>query len=101
MDDVKYFDGTIETGIFYVETTRGFPLRGNGWYFDSVAKEAVELDLIEYCDIKYQVKASLKLDRRHFYSFVQDFSKMFYSPKQAVVACIEFLAKNYMTCDES
>ena len=67
-DEIRHFDGTIETGILYVETRHGFPLRGNGCYFDSVAKDAFELDLIQHSDIKYQVKASLKLDRRHFYS---------------------------------
>ena len=100
LDEVQHFDGTIEIGIFYVETRHGFPLRGNGWYFDSVAKDALELDLIQQSDIKYQVKASLKLDRRQFYSFVQDLFKLFYSPKQAVVAFIGFLAKNYKTCDK-
>ena len=76
-------------------------MRGNGWYFDSVAKEAVELDLIQQSDIRYQVKAPLKLDRRHFYSLVQDLCKLFCSPKQAVVAFIRFLAKKYKNCDTS
>ena len=101
LDEVQHFDGTIATGIFYVETTCGFPLRGNGWYFDGVVNDALDLSLIQPSDIKYQVKASLKLDRRHFHSFVQDIFKMFYSQKQAIVAFIGYLAKNYMTCDKS
>ena len=91
MDKVRHSVGTFATGIFYVETSRGFPLRGNGWYFDSVAKEAIELDLIEYSE--NQVKASFRLDKRHFRSFVQDVFKYFCSPKQAVVAFIGLLEK--------
>jgi hypothetical protein len=29
-DEVKHFDGVIDTGLYYVETNNYFPLKGNG-----------------------------------------------------------------------
>jgi hypothetical protein len=100
-DEIQHFDGEIQTGIFYIETNRGFPLRGNGWYFDGVVQGALEHELITKFDIKYQVKASLKLLPYHFKQFVLDLFEKFYNPKQAVVAFIGYLAKNYIAHDKS
>ena len=39
-DEVKPFDGSIDTGLYFVSTTNYRPLRGNGWYFDDCVEKA-------------------------------------------------------------
>ena len=55
-DEVEKYDGTIETGRYYIETTEAFALEGNGWYCDSVIKKALQFKLITEEDIKFQLK---------------------------------------------
>ena len=45
-DEVKPFDGTIETGMYFVTTSNYFPLKGNGWYFDDTVEKALKYNLI-------------------------------------------------------
>ena len=45
-DEVKPFDGTIDTGRYFIETTDYFALHGNGWYCDSVVERALTYKLI-------------------------------------------------------
>lgn len=71
-DEVKPFDGTIETGMYFAVTSNYFPLKGNGWYFDDTVDKALKYNLITKNDIKYQVKASCSLDQYHFKQFVRD-----------------------------
>ena len=37
-DEVRLYDGVNDTEIYYIESTDGFALEGNGWYCDSVLK---------------------------------------------------------------
>ena len=71
-DEVKPFDGTIDTGIYFIETDCYFPLKGNGWYFDGVVEKALKYKLIGKSKIKYQVLASIKLKREHFKQFINE-----------------------------
>ena len=45
-DEVEIYDGRIDTGRYYVDTTNAFALEGNGWYCDSVVDKAFEYKLI-------------------------------------------------------
>ena len=45
-DEVRLYDGVIDTGGYYVESTGGFALQGNGWYCDSVIDKAPNCKLI-------------------------------------------------------
>ena len=38
-DEVEVFDIVIETGRYWVNTSDGFALHGNGWYCDSVVEK--------------------------------------------------------------
>ena len=58
-DEVEGYDGRIETGRYYIETTQAFALEGNGWYCDSVIKKALQYKLTTEEDIKSQLKSSL------------------------------------------
>ena len=35
-DEARLYDGGIDTGRYYIESTVSFALQGNGWYCDSV-----------------------------------------------------------------
>ena len=52
-DEVKRYDPTtdIETGLYFIETSNSFPLKGNGWYFDGVVEKALRYELITKEDI--------------------------------------------------
>ena len=62
----------IETGLYFIETYNGFPLKGNGWYFDVVVEKALKYYPITKEDIKYYIKPPQILKQDHFYNFVSD-----------------------------
>ena len=53
-DEVRLYDGVIDTGRYYIESTDGFALQGNGWYCDSVIDMALNYMLITSEYVKYQ-----------------------------------------------
>ena len=63
------YDGVIGTGRYYIESTDGFALQGNGWYFGSIIDKALYHKLITSEDIKYQLKTSMSLKPNHFKQF--------------------------------
>ncbi len=65
-DLVETFDGVISTGFYLINCKILLPLRGNGWYSDSVVCDALDLKLITRDDIRYQIKASKRLDTDFF-----------------------------------
>ena len=71
-DEVKPFDGTIETGMYFVTTSNYFPLKGDGWYFDDTVEKALKYALITKEDLRYQVKAACSLEQYHFKQLVKD-----------------------------
>jgi len=99
-DFIQPFDGQITTGFYHVITTRSFPFRGNGWYADVFVAEAVQLNLINHDDVKYQIKASNKLNECFFSAFVNTVKQSFDSYKQANNGFIGILAKNYNTYEK-
>ena len=59
-DEIKTFNpiADIETGLYFIETSNSFPLKGNGWYFDGVVDKALKYYLFTKEDIKYYIKPS-------------------------------------------
>ncbi len=96
-DQVEEYDGTIDTGRYYIETSECFALEGNGWYCDSVIKKALQFKLITEEDIKYQLKSSMCLKPDHFKQFVLDVYEKFGCPKQAINGFIGLLGKSKTT----
>ena len=96
-DQVEEYDGTIDTGRYYIETSECFALEGNGWYCDSVIKKALQFKLITEEDIKYQLKSSMCLKPDHFKQFVLDVYEKFECPKQAINGFIGLLGKSKTT----
>ena len=76
-DEVKPFDGTIDAGMYFIETDNCFPLKGNGWYYDDTIEKALNYNLIKKVNIKYQLKASYTLQQHHFKQFVLDVYEKF------------------------
>ncbi len=71
-DEVELFDGDIETGLYFINTERGYPMRGNGWYWDGFVSRALDDNIINKSDIIYQIKAMKHLPSNHFQQFVKD-----------------------------
>ena len=72
-DEVKDFDGTIDTGIYFIETDiYNYVLQGNGFYFDDTVEKLLKYKLITKSNIKYQVKASYSFLPNHFEKFVHE-----------------------------
>ena len=46
IDEVKTFDGTSETGMYFVITSNYFLVKGNGWYFDDTVEKSIKRALI-------------------------------------------------------
>ena len=68
-DEVRLYDGVIDTGRYHIESTDGFALQGNGWYCDSITGKALDYKLNTSEDTKYQLKASMSLKPNHFKQF--------------------------------
>ena len=54
MDDVEVFNiySEIIKGLFYIETNKYFPSRGNGWYYHPLTSYCLEKGIISRSDIK-------------------------------------------------
>ena len=78
-DEVKRYDSEsdIEAGLYFVETSNSFPLKGNGWYFDGVVAKALKYEPITKEDIKYYIKPPHILKQDHFYNFVSEIYDLF------------------------
>eukprot|EP00971_Amphidinium_carterae_P341022 6479623-Amphidinium_carterae.1 len=72
VDQVEFFDGSIETGFYFVTTTNYFPLKGNGWYNDYVVDKSIQHGLIQHDDIQYQLKPSKIIAKDNFTLFVNN-----------------------------
>ena len=71
-DEVEKYEGRVETGRYYIETTEAFALEGNGWYCDSVIKKALQFKLSTEEDIRFQLNSPLSLKPNHFKQFGLD-----------------------------
>ena len=96
-DEVRLYDGVIGTGRYYIESTDGVALQGNGWYCDSAIDKALNCKLITSEDIKYQLKTSMFLKPNHFKRFVLEVYDKFECPKQAINGFIGLLGKSHIT----
>ena len=72
MDEpVRYVpDSGKVPGIYYVETESYLPLRGNGWYSQPMVEYCLEHEYIKEADIKYVVKAGIRIKKDYFNNFI-------------------------------
>ena len=90
--EIRLYDGGIDTGRYYIESTDGFALQGNGWYSDALNDKLITSE-----DIKYQLKAPMSLKPNHFKQFVFEVYDKSECPKQAINGFIALLCKPHIT----
>ena len=65
MDEPIVFNKDIsKPGLYYVETDKYFPLRGNGWYSQAMINYCINERIIELKDIKYGIYSSLSIPKK-------------------------------------
>ena len=94
-DDVKSFDGEIETGFYYINTNNFFPFKGAGWYDADLVYYACECKLISKKNILLQYKSSDTLNTDNFKTFIDEVYKLFDNPKYAINTLIGIFGHNY------
>lgn len=94
-DEVTKFDGTIETGFYFVETNKFFPFRYNGWYDADLVYYGVESGIISKDNIKYQYKPSQEMEPKYFKKFIKFVYKHFDNPKLAINKMIGCFGHDY------
>lgn len=60
----------VQPGFFYVETDAYFPMRGTRWYSQPMVEYALELNIIELEDIKYQYVPSFTVPHDYFVKYI-------------------------------
>jgi len=65
-DEVKPFDGVIETGMYYVETINYFPLKGNGWYFDDTIEKGNQIQTYKSGKHYISTKTTIHITTKSF-----------------------------------
>lgn len=65
-DVVEPFDGAFKAGVYYVATDNYFPFRGNGWYVPELVKYALDIQLIEASQVRYQLVSTKHLPKDYF-----------------------------------
>ena len=62
MDEPSLFNNDIsKPGLYYLETDKYFPLRGNGWYSQAMVNYCISEKIIELENIKYVIYSSLSI----------------------------------------
>ena len=72
----------IKPGLYFVETTNYFPMRGNRWYHHTIVKYCLEVNIISQADIKFQVVSGLTLKADYFNQFIQFLSSKLSDEKE-------------------
>jgi hypothetical protein len=71
MDKVEdYRNDCSKPGLYYVECSQYFPLRGNGWYSQPEIKYCLDENLISSTNIKYVIYSSLTIKHNYFNEFI-------------------------------
>ncbi|MFN9109963.1 MAG: hypothetical protein ACK5XN_07835, partial [Bacteroidota bacterium] len=90
----------IQCGRYYVETTHGFPLRGNAWYDADLVRHALEMKYISKNDVKLQIIPSNTMSRKHFKHFIETVYAHFETPKDAINRLIGCFGHDYKNRNE-
>jgi hypothetical protein len=72
MDSVVPFEGDYSRpGRYYIECDQGFPIRGNGWYYQPMIEYLVSIGKLNVENIRYVVYASCSIRRDYFNDFIR------------------------------
>ena len=72
MDTPEVYNKEIHNkpGIYFIETKRYFPVRGNGWYYLPMVDYLLENKYITHDNIKYTVQAQLSIKHDYYNTFI-------------------------------
>ncbi|MFN9941784.1 MAG: hypothetical protein ACK56I_20140, partial [bacterium] len=59
-----------KAGLFFVQSTNYFPLRGNGWYSQPMIEYCLQEGIIKETDIKYAIYSSLSIPKNYYNKFI-------------------------------
>ena len=59
MDSPVVYTNQTGAGLYYIESDNYFPMRGNGWYYETLVNYCLTNDLFTAINIKYVVLSSL------------------------------------------
>lgn len=71
----------LPRGFYFIESKNICPLKGNGWYSVPMVRYCVRKGLIQYDQIKFVVRASMKLEPRYFHRWIDYLLKTFTDPR--------------------
>lgn len=71
MDNVCDYDGQKNPGLYYIESSNIFPLRGNGWYYYPIVDYCLKNNIVKSADIKYCVISSLTIPHNYYNEFIE------------------------------
>ena len=77
MDIPKPFSFVIQCGLYYIETTNIYPMRGSGWYSQPMVEYCVNKKLKELSDITLEFIPYKKLDNTHFQPIINTLLQSF------------------------
>ena len=77
MDIPTPFTGTLQCGMYYVNTMSVFPFRGCGWYSQPIVEYGILTNIITLQDIKMEFLPSAKLPASHFQKSIDILLKAF------------------------
>jgi len=70
MDNVCDYNGQTKPGIYYIESSNTYPLRGNGWYYFPMVDYCLQKQIIKPSDIKYCIISSLSIPHNYYNEFI-------------------------------
>ena len=71
MDEpVRYNGDHSKPGLYYIECSQYFPLRGNGWHSQPMVDYCLKQELIKEHDIKNAIYSGLKIPQDYFKPFI-------------------------------
>jgi hypothetical protein len=85
MDQVEVFTkkSVLKPGRYYIESDYGFPIRGNGWYYQPMIEYLLSAGILKRSDIKFVIYSSITIPKNYFNEFIDylynsmgDFSKL-------------------------
>jgi hypothetical protein len=62
-------------GLYYLETDKYCPLRGNGWYSQAMVNYCISENIIELTNINYVIYSSLSIPADYYNKFIEFLNK--------------------------
>jgi 5-methylcytosine-specific restriction protein A len=71
MDKIEPYRNQHGAGVYYIESSNYFPLRGNGWYYYPMVEYCLTNNIIAKSDIKYCIISGLTIPKDYYTEFIE------------------------------